>query len=218
LALIGAPAFCTVLPYADRASWLSATSSVATQNFDALTPGSYSNTTGLILPDASSCPTCLTFVAPYSGSDFLWVSSNYAAVDSRVLYWQPTPGYLKITLPTPVYAIALDLWTYNGSGTAGVANSTFNLAWTGGSLTSNATASNGYVFVGFTSDVAISSFTVSLPTAAQPLLQDLSYGSLAQGGGPSDAPEVCTWIMIASGLVGIAGWRRRKRGGEAQPA
>ena len=241
LALFAMPAFSTPVLYTDWNSWLNAVTSPSTVTFAVGSYNNSTGfTTGLALPDNptfvgmlqmgdGSNPPCSTYqpgncslqVLNHNTSPYF----NYGNLDP--LAWGAyTSGNvlsssLHITWPTPVTAIALNLLTWGGSGI------TYNVQLNGDSnqvFTSSPTVAGSgapsEAFLGFVSSTPISSIDFYLPsgTGASPLLNQFSYvpsgsGSTGQTGDqdPSQIPELQTFLLIASGLIGMALVGRRAR-------
>jgi hypothetical protein len=228
LALSAIPAFCTPVFYTSQSAWLTAVSSPTTLTFDGTgsAVGNYSTaagfTTGLALPDDP------TFVgtevvggtAGYSLSIVNSTLSQYYNFGSgNSLWWAAYGGLtsssaLQVTFPTAVNAFSVDLMTYSGSGLAYTVELNNNP-----SLVYTASPTQGWpnqTFFGMTSDTPITSIEFSLPigASATPLIDNFSYGA-AQS--QPQTPELCTFLLIASGLIGMALVGRRVRGLAAGP-
>lgn len=222
LGIFSLPAFCTPVFYADRTSWLNVVSGPTTLTFENAV-GNYSTstgfTTGLVLPDNP------TFVGMIQSSGGTWGYNlqivdhnasqwdNFGSGDS--LWWSATSSlvpvsYVHVTFPTPVTAIAVDLMTSGGTSTG------FNARLNGNSslvyTSSPTTGWPNHTFFGFTStDVPVSSIDFYLPanSTVTPLLDNFSFGTA--GADPPQTPELSTFLLIATGLIGTAVMGRRAR-------
>jgi len=229
LALFAVPAFCSPVLFTDSSAWLNAVASPpSTVTFENAN-GDYSTaagfTTGLSLPDSptfvgmvlvNGVPgNFLQIVSPSEGSWYDYGSGGSLA-------WSPlggltTSSFLQVTFPSPVTAFAVDLMTYRGGVSYTV---TINNDPTVVGPTSLTPGFPNRTFFGLTSDTPISSIDFYLsPTSLEtPRLDNFSYStSLAQAPvDPSDTPELGTFLLIASGLIGMALMGRRLRRDVAQ--
>lgn len=215
LALCAVPAFCSIVTYPDEGSWSNAVSGASTITFDNLadlnsSAGTY--TTGLL-----NDPTFLG--TEVQGGD----SEPYLALfdDGSVtaLMWaavgdETSSPMLQVTFPLPVSAFSLDLTTTFGAATYTVVvngNTVFNDSST------STQGLPGQTFFGVTSsDTPITSITFSLSPSdsngATPLIDNFSYAGTLSQSDADDSPEVCTFLLIASGLIGMALIAKRVRG------
>jgi hypothetical protein len=77
----------------------------------------------------------------------------------------------------------------------------------------------GQTFFGITSDTPITSIAFSLgpeSSGTTPYIDNFSYAGTLSQGDTSDSPELCTFLLIASGLIGMALIGRRVHGQVAQ--
>ena len=209
------PAFATTVIYTDKVTWQNASAGLTTIGFDvagAPTPGSgVSYTTGLVLGGATfqvyTSPTMISFAVtnPVIGS---W--SDYSS--GSELYWSAynTPAtfipYLQITLPQAVTSASIDLMGPSGT------KPTYNVALNNLSFlyTSNPTSTTTRTFFGITSDVPFTSIAFQLPASGStPLVDNFAFGTMTASSSTTEAPEACTFLLIASGLIFIARWGRR---------
>jgi len=153
-------------------------------------------------------------------------SGNYSGYSfGNELSWPAntpiTSSVLQVTFTTPVTAVSVDLMTSGGSGvgyTAMFYNSDSSL------FALNTDTTQGWpaqTFFGLTSDTPFSMIDFYLPASSMgvtPLIDNFSYStSLAQAPvDPSDTPELGTFLLIASGLIGMALMGRRLRRDVAQ--
>jgi len=213
LALLSAPAFSSVMTFTDEASWSNATASFSAVS---LTPGNYNTTTGIQIPGGPE------FVGDCGG---LACPGNYLEVQNGgmgpYMQWDTlgtylTSAFLEITFSTPVTSVAFNLY---GGG-----NQPYNVIVNHGASysTTAAPAWPSGAFFGLTSttDAPISVLDISLPSSDignAPAINNFDYGVILSAqqpppdDGPQDTPEVCTLLMIGSGLFFVARLRRRTR-------
>ena len=236
LALSAVPGFCTSVFYADRTSWLNAVASPSTVDFENAV-GNYSTaagfTTGLLLPDNPAF-VGMVVVNGSAGYNLLiqdpTVSQYYNFGSGASLWWSnlgglTTSSVLRVTWPSPVKAVGLDIMTYGDSGVSYSVkvNNDASIVYTTGP-TQAWSASPTRTFFGFTSDMAISSIDISLPLSSSgtPVIDNFSFATSLAGttgppADPTDTPELCTFLLIASGLIGMALMGKRFCGVPALP-
>jgi hypothetical protein len=117
--------------------------------------------------------------------------------------------YIQISLPTPVTAFGMDLFTASPSGysyTVTVAGTPYTVATNPVSGTPPSTPA----FWGVTSDTGISTITLTLQNtvyngSTYAFLGDFEFGTAAD----AQAPEAATFLLIGSGLIGIIALKKR---------
>ena len=117
----------------------------------------------------------------------------------------PLP-YIQIVLPAGVTAFGLDLFTVSPN------SESFQITVAGTNYTVPTDARPTEQFWGVTSDTAISTINLTLLGTAYngstyALLDNFSFGTADL----SQAPEAGTFLLIGSGLIGIAGLRKLLR-------
>jgi hypothetical protein len=221
LLAVSVPAFCTAIVYNDKASWQTATSGISTVDFEGIAaPGDgnftpYDTPSGVTINGVNfigynPCVNCdaLAVISPTLGgfydfgfgSELLWSYFSSGSVP-----------YLQVTLPQPVTSVGLNLMTHGGSSSYNVALN--NLNFTYSSASTNGWPNNA--FFGITSDTSFTTIAFQLPSSATfviPVIDNFSYGTAGTAQQtPADTPEICTFLMIASGLIGLAFWGKRFR-------
>jgi hypothetical protein len=223
LALSAVPAFCTPVVFADRTSWLNAVAAAQTVTFENAV-ANYSTATGY----TSALPLLdnpfflgMTVVNGTSGYSLQILDPNlsqyYNFGSGASLWWGAfnsftTSSLLRVTFPSPVVAFAVDLMTNGGSNVSYTAklNNNSTLVYT----TSPTPSWPNHIFFGLTSDTPINTIDFYLPSSSigiNPLIDNFSYSTslAANTSSPSDTPELCTFLLIASGLIGMALFGRR---------
>lgn len=196
----------TITTYTDRALWTAASTGVTTIDFETLgaSPGAatgYSTAAGVTLSGVN-------FVGILPGDYYLFAekenpgSSLYWGSGTVLMgpWYQNLSGrYIQINLPAHVTAFGLDLMA--NSMTA--QQVTIVLPGVNSFLV-NTQANPTRTFWGFTSDTPIS--TIQISATASPLIDNVSFGTAA----PAQTPEIATFILIGTGLLGLRWLRRRQ--------
>jgi hypothetical protein len=226
------PAYSTSLTtYTSLANWQAATTADLLADFEGLTP-----------PGTSTSYNSATGVSNYSNVEFIGYSSggssdiqvidttispffNFGTGDALVQTMdRPNSGsplpYIHVQFLTPVTAFGGNLFTASSNGM------NFSVTINGASniplatpYTVGTNAPPNPVFWGVTSDTPIWSIDLSLQGSvfngsSYAFLDNVEYG-MAQGSS-SDTPEAATLILIGSGLIGLALFRKRIK--PTQPA
>jgi PEP-CTERM motif len=190
----------TITTYSSLASWQAATSGVQIDNFESLgTPGAITPT-GAILQN---------------GVEFLGLSGQTGIADTNAYSWlnfgtgfagfnANTAGTVHITLPTAVTAFSINLFTNPAAVTYTV--TTLSTPFTVPTFTT----STGPAFFGVTSDTAFSTVDLQVPTGTTyALFDNFQWGTAQAGQDLGDVPEAGTFLLIGTGLMGFAIFRRK---------
>ncbi|HLG98134.1 MAG TPA: hypothetical protein VKX49_17595 [Bryobacteraceae bacterium] len=208
----------TITTYSDPASWSSASTVAQTITFEGLAPANGSTT--------YSGPTGLTtggveFIGyTYSGGSWIQVIDtnfsswyNFGSNDAllqdmdRPSSGSPLP-YIHIVLPANVTALGMDLFTVSPSA------ATYQITVAGTPYTVPTDPKPTEAFWGLTSDTPIATLDLTLPGSVyngstMALLDNFQYGTASSQ--VSQAPEAATFVLIGSGLIGIAALKRLAR-------
>jgi hypothetical protein len=233
LVLSTVPANAALVTYLDEGSWLAAVASVTTADFnDAVTGGGFTKPgfgQSAAVPSAGiTVDTILfqTFINATASSSAgfvkdpggvaVWTAAVYGNLGDYFKDTNPASNsHIRITFPTPVTAWSTVYGLTSGPAAAplilidGVSCAICNPATT--------TFPNA-LFFGVTSDAPMSYVDLQFPNSANGymMIDKTSYGTADVGGGA--APEVCTWILCASGLLGLVKLARRVQSGQALSA
>jgi hypothetical protein len=199
LAVMAAPAYsATITTYTSSASWLAATTGDQLDNFEGLgTPGTFT-VTGPIFQNGVefvglSGSTGIADTTTFSWSNFGTGEAGFVAFGTNV----------QITIPTPVTAFSINLFTNPAATTYTVTALstpfTFQLR-----LPTPA-------FFGSRPIRRSRTIDVQIPTGGTYTFFDNFEWGTAQTGGGSQVPEAGTFLMIGTGLVGFAIFRHKVR-------
>jgi hypothetical protein len=193
------PAYSTTITtYSDSASWLAATTGDQLDNFEGMgSPGAFT-VTGAILQN---------------GVEFLGLSGQTGIADTTIAsYYNFGTGFagfvtnlqnpinIQITIPTPVTAFSINLFTNPAAATYTV--TTLSTPFTVPTFAAPTPA-----FFGVTSDTAFSSVDLQVPSGTTYAFFDNFQFGTAQVQSP--VPEAGTFLMIGTGLMGLAIFRRK---------
>ena len=194
----------TITTYSDLASWQAATTGDQTDTFTGLAPsGNYTTYPGGILEGGVEFIgiSGTTGVADTSSGSF-GSFANYGTGDAG---WVSGSTGVTITLPTAVTAFSINLFT---SGSIGGTWTVTTLSQPS-SVTNPTSNSEPPAFFGVTSDTAFSSVTLTPPAGyTYAFFDNFSWGT-AQTGSMDPVPEAGTSLLIGTGLVAFAIFRRR---------
>lgn len=203
LSICAAGAFAAPITYADRTSYLAATSGNTTLDFEAQNNSAYQYHGASLTVDGVSFkqPDARLFVISEQYYSTSGHTGDYLHVNGA------QGGRLQLLFDKPIYGFATDL-----SDTSFESIASFALD-TGTTIDAVARRTSGAVpmgFFGFTSDVGISSIWISLNTRGSLALDNVAY-SHAQAPGQT-VPEPSSMALAAAALAGVGLVRRRKRG------
>jgi len=200
LAVMAAPAYsATITTYTSSASWLAATTGDQLDNFEGLgTPGTFT-VTGPIFQNGVefvglSGSTGIADTTTFSWSNFGTGEAGFVAFGTNV----------QITIPTPVTAFSINLFT-NPAAT------TYTVTALSTPFTVPTFAVPTPAFFGLTSDTSFNSVNLQVPSGTSYAFFDNFEWGTAQTGGGSQVPEAGTFLMIGTGLVGFAIFRHKVR-------
>jgi hypothetical protein len=186
----------TITTYSSLASWQAATTGDQTDNFEGLVPaGSYTSSSSPIFQNGVEFLgiSGATGVADTSSGPFSWATFGTGEAG----FVSGTTG-LNITLPSPVTAFGINLWTFTPNG----ATTTVTTLSQPSTVPTSSTAPP--TFFGVTSDTAFSTVSVSFPTTSYTFFDNFTWGT-AQAGSMDPVPEASTLLMIGLAVL------RRKR-------
>ena len=222
LALLISPAYsATITTYSDPNAWAAAANGLQEVSFEGLAPSgsenTYNTSTGVTQDGVEFVGYTST-----AGSYYIYVIDTTAPQWSQYYGFgtgdalalnmnRPTSGsalpYIQISLPSPVTAFSMDLFTASPNGlsyTVTVAGTPYTVA-TG--------AWPNPTFWGITSDTGISTITLTLQGtvfngSSYAFLDNFQFGT-AGVGQVGQAPEAATFFLIGSGLIGIIALKKR---------
>lgn len=203
------PVHAGLVTYADLTSWTAASNGVSTIDFEGLVVSNhfrdYSTSTGLLIDGVgfngylSASPSWELQVVDGTQSFYNFGSGASLKGPS---YNAPPAGfqpYVHVTLPSNVSAFAVDLMTVSPNAL------TFRITLPGGNtFTTNTANIPERTFWGITSDTPIASvdLTVLGTTNGQGtygLADNVRFGTAA----PAEAAELCTMLLIGTGLLAL---------------
>jgi len=205
----------TITTYTDPNAWAAAASAQQTITFEGLAPANgattYQGATGLTTSGVefigyTSTGSSWIEVVDTNFNTYFNFGSNDAVLQDmdRPNSSSPLP-YIQIVLPAGVTAFSMDLFTVSPSADA------FQITVAGTNYTVPTDARPTEQFWGVTSDTAISTINLTLlgtvyNGTTYALLDNFSFGTADSD--MSQAPEGGTFLLIGSGLIGIAGLRK----------
>jgi hypothetical protein len=199
LAVMITPAYsATITTYPNSASWLAATTGDQLDSFEGLAPsGSYTSYPSGIFQN---------------GVEFIGLSGSTGVMDTtQQSYYNFGTGdagfvafgtNIQITIPTPVTAFSINLFT-------NPAQVTYTVTTLSTPFTVPTFAVPTPAFFGVTSDTAFTTVNLQVPSGTTYAFFDNFQWGTAQTGSQGQVPEAGTFLMIGTGLVGFAVFRRR---------
>jgi hypothetical protein len=204
LAVMVTPAYSTTITsYTDSATWVAATTGVTTDNFSGLAPAGTFTTTGAIFQN---------------GVEFLGLAGATGIADTSIFSWDNFgtgfAGFVTnsqnaigvtITLPTPVTAFSLNLFTNPSAAT-------FTVTTLSTPFTVPTFAVPTPAFFGVTSDTPFSTVSLSVPAGSTyAFFDNFAFGTAQAGQQTGQVPEAGTFFLIGTGLIGFAAFRAKTR-------
>jgi hypothetical protein len=204
------PAYSTTVTYTDLASFQAASTGDQTIDFTGTT-GDYSNVAGLVQQNVRFVGISTSAASGYSlqvlnTSLYSWDNFGTGEALTQTLYYANggTPPVIHVVFSTPVTAFGTNLFTHNDYAMD------FGITVLGTQYTAQTNMLPSPAFWGITSDTPISSADFTVPaavwnTGTNAFLDNFTYGTAqAQGPPPPDVPEAATFLLIGSGLLGLA--------------
>lgn len=116
---------------------------------------------------------------------------------------------ILITPPTGTRAFGFDLKSSNAALAGQAAAGTYEI-YVNGTLAATVAVPifTGFSFVGFTSDVDITSVAIRALTGGDPVIDNVSFSGAAPA---AETPEPATLVLLGTGLAGGASVARRRR-------
>jgi hypothetical protein len=195
------PAYCvTITTYSSSASWLAATTGDQEDSLSGLAPAeSYTMYAGGFSQDSVQYIglSGSIFVADTTSGPFSW--ANFGTGEAGFI---TGTNIIAITVPTAVTAFGINLWS-----------SPFGQTYTVSTLSTPSTVPTSSTapptFFGVTSDTPFTTVDVQAQAGTTYAIFDNFQWGTADVGSP--VPEAGTFLLIGTGLLGIAAFRRKTR-------
>lgn len=213
----------TITVFNARPSFTTASGSLNTLNFEGIAP----NNGFAEFPNPGLTTSGINFftsgTGPFGSGIVTVLGAGLASMQSPVLNtgtgailsWgppnQPGTAFLNAVLPPGITAVGTDFWAQQPF-VAAVDITVNAVDATSQTFTVNTVNRPTPSFIGFTSDVAISSLLFRTPQGQTGLVVDnFSLGQASTTEPPvSQVPEPATALLLAGGLIGIAAVRKMK--------
>jgi hypothetical protein len=217
LTLAAVPAHSTIITtYSVQANWLAALTGQQTLDFSGLAPanGTMNYPSGVSLVGGTIIFTAVngnlqaidTGVSPY----YNFGTGVALSILNDRMPAAPVPNF-HIVLPANITAFGLNLFTASPNGLS------FSVVAAGGTFTVPTFAPPTPAFFGVVANAPILSIDLNVlgtvfNGSTTGFIDNFSFGTADTSPPPSDTPEVASKILIGSGLVLLAGLKRRARG------
>jgi hypothetical protein len=203
------PAYCvTITTYSSSTSWLAATTGDQEDTFTLLAPaggltmynsGIFMNGVEFIGLSGS------TLVADTTSGSFSW--ANFGTGEAGVVSGSGSlTTTVAITIPTAVTAFGINLW---GSYMGNLSGLSYTVSTLSTPFTFPVASSLPPTFFGVTSDTPFTTVDLQVPAGTGYAIFDNFQWGTADAGSP--VPEAGTFLLIGTGLMGIAVFRRKTR-------
>jgi len=200
IAIAHSPAYsATITTYTSQSSWNAATSGDQSVSVDGMAPsGSYTVYSSITAGGVQFIGLSGSTIGVMDTSAFSWADFN----SGDAVFTSGGAESIQITLPAGVTAFSLEMFTSppSVSITASVS---------GTQVTVPTFSQPTQAFFGVTSDTPITTIDLTAqPGASYAFFDDFEFGTAQV---TSQAPEAGTFLLIGSGLLGLALVRRRVR-------
>jgi hypothetical protein len=199
VAWAAAPARADLIVYTDRASFAANATNLQTITFEGLAPPNsftfFNSPPGLTLQGVTfqGSPNNLFVIDPGFNPP------NFAFNSGQFLQENNSGGTLNVALPAGTTAVGLDVSSF-------LPQSAILRLSTGDVLTVPEPGRPNFAFIGFTSNVPVTSLSITITNNGNPTIDNFSFGVAAP------VPEPGTLTLTGVGLLGFVGsrWRRRR--------
>lgn len=200
------PAYCvTITTYSSSTSWLAATTGDQEDSFTGVPAGGY--TPGAIFMNGVEFIglTGTTLLADTTSGSFSW--ANFGTVDAGFVSGSGSATTtVAITIPAPVTAFGINLW---GSFMGNLTGLNYTVSTLSTPFTFPVASSAPPTFFGVTSDTPFTTVDLQVPAGTGYAVFDNFQWGTADVGNP--VPEAGTFLLIGTGLMGFAVFRRKTR-------
>jgi PEP-CTERM motif len=204
------PAYCvTITTYSSSASWLAATTGDQEDSLTSVVPtggyeyfnSGYSFTNGVEFIGLSGS----TLVADTTSVSFSW--ANFGTGEAGFVSGSSSATTtIAVTIPTPVTAFGINLW---GSYMGNLSGLTYTVSTLSTPSTVPVASTAPPTFFGVTSDTPFTTVDLQVPAGTGYAVFDNFQWGTADVESP--VPEAGTFLLIGTGLLGLAAFRRKTR-------